>query len=522
MAAGVFLIAVSFGMGCLSLSLRASESSPSDWRGFRVLLVDATIPEADVLSRLAGEGVTRVISESTEPVLVSDWSKLQPTSLAAARRDLAPGDPRLDSYLDRLGLWFAARAGSTDCRVYYVVDGVSEERISKALRPYGGAFRLPDESRERPAWNGFFFLLASLLILTAAVVSPLVGKTEQSLLAGLRRRRIGLKLDQLALRLSLAIPWIALACGGLGSAAIATFWALACIEAADSLDIPLEEFRLSGSLASLKSVRAPARPAIALSLCAILALALSPRSIASVALACFGSGLALAGYALASSKMFGGKRFVPLPIGRYAPRRKGGAARRLRGILACAMTLAWGLCDLAVPRRLAPIEAGLEYPRPQATRGSARPSVAEARSRCGAESDRLLPGIASFLEHKAMQESMPYLRFGEARPDPFEAIALPMPAGKAQTLSFDDAWARKSYAALTPLCIESMLLAQGGASVGVRSAERVEIGATGGGRPLAPIRYLLYILLMFPLLARLSGGLSPYRESPSSEIRQEA
>jgi hypothetical protein len=528
-AAGAALLASALGIGILAASLQGSEPSPSPWKEFRVLLVEAAIPEGEVLASLGREGLDRVLAESTQPVLVSNWAGQETMSLAAARASLAPGDPRLDPYLQRLGLWFEARSGGNAYRVYYLEGRLVGGSLARALAPFGGRYILPDEEDPAPrrGRDAFSIAMALSLMLASASLGPLLGKTAPSLRSLSSRRPGGMTLDRLALRLSLLLPWAAFAFSGGSQAALASLWALAFAELADKLDLPLDEFRGGGRLgAALRSLRLQGLPPLALPACAVLALVLAPGSIGAAALVSLGSLLAVAGYALASASRTTRRHFIPLPLGRSGLRRPASAAGKARGALACAVVLAWGISALLAPSALLRPPSGADYPLPVAIRGGSMPLISEARSRFGSESGSALPGIASYLEHRAFQEALPFVPIGEGRADPFAPASLPLPDGRSRTLSFDDAWARAAYASLPPLSVEGMLLAQGSATVGrVGGASSAALGAGAAvrsGRPLAPIGCLLYIFLLVPPLARVFGGIPLARGALSGELRQEA
>jgi hypothetical protein len=514
----------------LALSVQPSELGPSPWKGYRVLLADADIPEAEILTGLKNAGIENVLSESTEPVLVSDWARPETMSLAAARARLAPSDPRLDAYLQRLSLWFEARASGVAYRAYYIgtesfafVEPGLEGKISGALERFRGRFVLADSGGSTPARRDgpLRFVYAIALLLVAASVGPLFGKTSVSFRALFARRPGGMTLDRFAFRLSLLLPWAVLASSGRTAAALAALWALAFAEIADMLDIPLDEFRNDGGRnAVLGSLKRQGFPLLALPATALLALVVSPGSILSIAAACLGSFVAAAGYALVSVDLVAHKRFIPMPIGRFVKRRALSVAEKTRGALACAVIVIWGLGSLLPQSVLPAVPAGIEYPTPEAVRGNARPLIAEARTRGSTEIGSTLPGIASYLEHRAFQESVPFLPVGEGRADPFAPVSLPLPEGKAQILSFDDGWARQAYASLPPLSVESMLLAQGPATVG--RADGGTADAVRSGQPLAPIKCLLYIFLLVPFIARLFRGIPLARGALSGKLRQEA
>jgi hypothetical protein len=534
-AAGAALFAAALGIGFLALSLLPALPRSSAWKGYRVLLVDEAIPESEALAALKGAGFDNILSESTEPVTVSYWAEPETTSLAAARASLAPGDPRLDEYLRRLGLWFKARVGSVDYRAIYVgvdafpfADAGFERKIDGALHGIKGRFVLADEANAAPERrdSAFPFFLALFGLLAAAAAGPLLGKTSPSIRGLLERKAGRVSLERISFRLVILLPWAALACGGGSAAALSTLWGISFAEIADSLDIPLEEFHRGGGLrAALEAFMRQGALSPALAATAFLALIVSPGSIGSVALACLGSIAALAGYGLSGSGPAGRKRFVPLPISR-PPRRRGAfAAEKARGFLACACVALWGIASFfPAPSTRALVPTGLEFPAPAAVRGDSRPMPSEARARGPSETGSTLPGISSYLEHRAFQEALPYIPVGDIRDDPFAPASLPLPEGKAQVLSFGDDWARKVYASLPSPSVEAMLLAQGSATVGqVGVASSEALSSLGGrGRPLAPIGCLLYIFLLVPPTARLFRGIPLARGAPPGELRQEA
>lgn len=532
-AAGAVCLIAALGLGFLALSVEPALHGPSPWKGYRVLLADTAIPEAEILAGLKDAGIENVLSESTEPVLVSDWAGTETMSLASARARLSPGDPRLDAYLQRLGLWFEARAGGIAYRAYYIgtepsafVETGFEKKVSGELGRFKGRFVLADAGEPAPARRDgtlqFVFTIALLLV--AAAASPLLGKTSSSLRALFARKPGGMTLDRFAFRLSLILPWAVFASGGRFAAALAALWALSFTGIADMLDIPLDEFRDGGGPnAVIGSLKRQGLPPLALPATALLALIVSPGSILSVAAACLGSLAAAAGYALISMGTDARKRFIPVPIGRFAGRRRLSIAEITRGFLACVVVVIWGLGSFFLRPGLPVAPAGIVYPTPAAVRGSVRPMIAEARTRSSAETGSTLPGIASYLEHRAFQEAVAFVPMGEARADPFAPANLPLPDGKAQTLAFDDEWARQAYASLPPISIESMLLAQGQATVGrAGGAGGALADAARSGRPLAPIKCLLYIFLLVPPIARLFRGVPLARGVPSGELRQEA
>lgn len=526
-SAGIALLGLALGLGLAAeASSRgggiAQRVSPA-WKGYRVVLVDSSVPEAEVLSRLRSAGLDKVLSESTEPVLVSDWSKLRVLPLAEVQALAETGDPRADPYVQRLGLWFKGRAGNEDCRIYYVDGFASSSRIGEALAEYRGKVFLPDAASAVAGKTTAFldFAIALCLVLAAAASSPLIGREETGLREGLSRLRFGLRSDRLALRLALAAPWIVLAAAGGDCAYIACLGGIAVVELADLLDIPLDELKSSGLASALGSARRQGPPPFAIAVCAATAAAFAPDSLLGMSLAAAGSCVALAGYAFLAFGVSAPRRYVPLPIA--SPRRlRAAVPGKVRGVLASAAVLAWGLEAVLAPAPVANSDKGMEYPRPAELKGSARPLPAEAKARAAAETGNVLPGLASYLEHVAVQEAIPYLRLGEARADPFSEVDLPLPGGEAKTLAFTDSWARGAYAAMPPGGVEAMLLAQGGAVAGRYGGPEPGSPVGRRGRPLAPTRCLLYILLLIAPLARFSAGLPFARESSSGELRQEA
>ncbi len=253
-AAGVSLLFAALSLGLMARSAAPSRNEDDQWKGFRVLLVDASISEADVLSSLSKVGVRAVLSESTEPVVVSDWAGLETRTLAGADASLLPGDPRLDSYLQGLSRWFHGSVGDLPYRVYYIKSpplSDQEARIERGLGAWAGRYLVPGNRVEAASgrFHSLFFFLFMAIILISCTARPARARTTGKTSPPSRGLSFlasgGLRLDGFFFRLSLALPWAVLAAGGLSAAAAATLWGLALTEAADSLEIPLEEFRRS-------------------------------------------------------------------------------------------------------------------------------------------------------------------------------------------------------------------------------------------------------------------------------------
>ena len=534
---GAILIVISIGLGLLSRTVIGSASVSSDWKGYRILLVDKTRPESEVLAALRASGIASVLSESNEPFLVSNWNSLDTMSLAEAREVIAPDDPRYDAYLKRMGRWFEARVGGADYRAYYIRIDPSrfsaselEKNVASALNGYEGKYLMPKAEGRRPSRGreGVYFGFAALVMLVAAAVGPLLGKTAASISALGKRKPGQLTTDRFAFRLSLLAPWFSLAGGGLMAAALSALWGIALSELAEKLDLPLDELRDKSWASALESLKQQGRPSLALLAVALFALLVVPGSAAAVGISLCGSCAAGAGFILITAQRSAKRRFTPMPIaGKRFSRRVRSASENTRAVLALSAVLAWGLCRIITSGGVvsgAPENAKsfvspslLAYPSPVEGRGRAQPLPAEARARASSETGNILPGLASYLEHRAVQEALPYTRLGQERADPFASLSLPEGVDRSLDLRFDDDWAKKAYATLPDLSIESMLIAQGGATVGMTIS-----GLSGGVRPLAPIECLLYIFLLIPPIGRLFVGAPFSRDATSGEIRQEA
>jgi hypothetical protein len=334
-------------------------------------------------------------------------------------------------------------------------------------------------------------------------------------------------MNRLGLRLSMAAPWVVLACAGGERAAIASIWGIMVVEAADSLDLPLEELRgLGGRTGALRSLALQPLPAPALAFMALIAAAILPGCLVSIALALLGSTLAVIGCALAGYARAERPSFIPLPI---AARRSPWAgfasgSGSLRALLAFALALAWFLGAFS-PSGSDPLAAtGIVRPLPERGAGGPALTLDAARKRAPAEAGGdILPGLASFLVHKATEEALPYERVGEARDDAFAPVSMPLPGETSAAVpgdggkTFGGTWVRASLASVPPLSVEGMLMRQGQDVVG-----KVSAGGAGKGGPLAPIDSLLYIILLVPPIGRMLVGLPKAKGAARGELRQEA
>ena len=181
-AAGVSLLFAALSLGLMARSAAPSRNEDNQWKGFRVLLVDASISEADVLSSLSKIGVRAVLSESTEPVVVSDWAGLETRTLAGADASLLPGDPRLDSYLQGLSRWFHGSVGDLPYRVYYIKSpplSDQEARIERGLGAWAGRYLVPGNRVEAASgrFHSLFFFLSMAIILISCMARPARART---------------------------------------------------------------------------------------------------------------------------------------------------------------------------------------------------------------------------------------------------------------------------------------------------------------------------------------------------------
>jgi len=523
-ALGALAAALAVAALLLAPSRADDSASASAWRGYRALLVESGAAEEKVLARLAAAGMRSAISESTEPVLVSDWSRPVATTLAEARRVLVPGDPRLDAYISRLGTWFEARVDGERYRVVYVPSAGpgTADRIAKAMSGLGVRYILPESGRAAPdsSPRAASFAAACAVMAAAAAFGSLLGRSRAIPRGRAARRPASRALESAALRLSLAAPFAIVAWRGGWASFSAALWGLAMIDAADRIEQLLEElWRGIGLGRALRAIAWRDWPAAAVAASALVAAAAMPAIIPAFAAAVASAAAATAAFAIAGPRSR--RRFSPVPIGPRRPRPM--AAQSASAILAClavaAAATASALAGAGAKAAAAP--SGIAYPRPAAARGSVAPLPAEALERMRGEADEgSLPGLASWLAHMALQESIPYSRIGEARPDPFAGVSLPSSGGREARLAFDDDWARAAYRSLQARSIEGMLASQG-AAVAVASGGRAG-AATRNAPPLAPMSGLLYILLLIPPLARIAASISFSRGTASRGLRQEA
>ncbi len=505
-------------LAVLAFVLRPDAAADPLWHGYRVLLVDDAVPESEVLAALFTAGFSSVVSESTQPVVISDYEKLAVTTLKEAQRRLVAGDPRADSYLARLVQYFHAEGIGADgaaqrYRVYYLV-GEGGGNLKRALTPFDGRYVLP-EGRYAPSpvlrWGlvSVFALAATLLVLV---------------------RRRGRRA-----RLALLGPLASLALSGLEGAVAAllatAFFAVAAerFEAAED-ELALARKRkdsLSPHILLLRALRrgtaSPGVGALAVPFAGYLALhpSLMPAAIsASCAAALSYASCALLARRAGASAPHGARHptFRPLPILSAAPLRASRNDRLVRCaaiVGATAVILGFGLARDVRPWRDAEQAqgSGIMLPRPERVAGSARPDPEEATRRIAVRTADELPGLAEWLAHRAYQEALFYIPLGDKRTEAFAPLAIPLPKGKSVAGPvFDGAWARNAYRTLKPQSVEGMVLAQGG-------YVRIRLAGTAHRtkQPLAPIKTLLYIILLAPPLYGALAGLPRARRAAALE-----
>jgi hypothetical protein len=506
-----------FGFGCLALGLALSflafkvapgELGASAWKGYRTLLVEESVPDSEVLSALTRAGITDVIADSTEPVLISDWVKLETISLSQALARLIPGDPRRDPYIEGLGSWFRAKANDKTFRIYYLKESPFGDPMragKRALAGFGGKSFFTDfEGGVDPSRRLGLSLAACALILSYCMYSSIRSS----------RRQAARAFRRMLLRLSLGLAWLPIAFSGLPGAAIAALWAIALMELAGSLDFPLEElrhYRDAGS--ALLSLRRGGRPSLSATIVAIGACFLAPGYFVAIATAIGASASLLLGFCLLSMHGIPRKQrldFVPITIGRRASFRDYVSAG------ACVLALLFWAVLRFIPGGVAEQKIpDLELPLPIAGSGASSPTMTEARAQ--AETPVPMPGLAEWLVHRALQETIPLARLKEKRPDPFTPVQVAGKATSNASLSFDESWRTSVLRTIPAASMEGMLLSQGRE---VRGVFRAWIPIKTG--PLAPIEGLLYIFLLVPPLRRIVAGASAVRSSTTSQIRQAA
>ena len=493
-----------------AISLLPRASSGTAWRGQRLLLVDAGIPEQQVLALLGRSGLHSVLSESTEPVALSNWVKVETIGLGVAEQRLMPMDPRRDGYLDRLSAWFTTALNGREYRIYFLREQAFRnlpQRVNTALAGLQGSFILPESGVALLGKERWLFLLATLLIDAFIIVFG----AGASLSRGMGRfRRSGM-----VTRAALALPWLLLSAYGPVAALVAALWSAALLDASEGLVLAVEEYRYRMRFtAALESLSASGRPPITMVIVALGAVALFPSTLVAVLLCgaaslCTVGGFTLLRGAAGRSPSAG---FVPLPL-------ESGRTHGLRHapIAVLVALLLWALLRLVVPEQGSAAPAGLRLPLPVPASGPVEPMPKDTALAYDRTDAATLPSLGQWLAHMAFEEGIALRVLGSPQGGPFAEVSLPTPSGPSHELVFDDGWARSTYRALPSSSLESMLAGQG-------RPVRAELRALppSQGRPLAPMEIILYIILLIPPFRRIIAVLPALRDSSTRELRQEA
>ena len=495
----------------LALYLAPSPSGAELWPGRRILLVDEAIPESDILTLLSRAGMKNVISESTQELAFSDYSKLVSLSLGEARSRLGASgskDARLDAYVEGLPAWFHARLGAKSYRIYYIGRSFSSRplHLEKLLSSYKGRFLLPESAREGQSALDCLGLALSLSLVLALLLMKRNGRL---------------------FRLVLLAPWPLLALRGGEAASAALLWEAALAAALPGLESLFGECRLSSGFRSLgPGLRSTCLESWPLLATALGFFALAP-SLLLPSILCLGGG-ALGFQALLELYKEGRAErrlgFVPLRIAGLSARAAARASLSSRwtklGLGALCLGLALSFVGRLFPASgVAGAPVGLSLPQPVAGGSGAPrglPLPREAAALSASRDPDFLPDLADYLVHRAREEALFYLPLSEPRPDTFSPISIPSPGGRvAFSRSFDDAWARGAYRAAPSKGVESLLLSE-------RRFVRAAILPLGSfkAQPLAPKEGLLYIILLAPPLLSLVFGKKMRRSGGRRENKQ--
>jgi hypothetical protein len=272
----------------------------------------------------------------------------------------------------------------------------------------------------------------------------------------------------------------------------------------------LDEYRLSRMAREAMRVLArEALPAIPLMLPALGTLALAPSFAPALGCALVSSLLAFILVSLAyRGKGDGRKPFRAVRIGQGFDRK--GLRLSIRGkgarlpYLASALVIILGLGAGLAERWLSSAEgqgsqapvSSIRLPQPRFVdvRGIAtRPAPAQAlKLRASAEDE--LVNIADWLVHRWYQEALFYLPLRERPVEPFSTVSVPLPAMRDEVSKvFDEGWAREAYRTRPREGAEALLLGEDGFARCFYAPLSI-----AGGRPLAPMEVLLYIILLAP------------------------
>ena len=492
----IYLALIAAGAACLAVlsCLLVPREVVTVWKGYRILLVEEKAGEAQVLERLGAAGFKDVLSESTEPVQISDYSGITEASLESARQRLIEGDPRNDGYLGGLARWFQADVGGAAYRVFYLAaagDSGLKARIGRALEGLDGAWILPEGgSGAAPGFPsaGFYGAFFAALVLSLSF----------------RKKREGV------FSASVSLPWLLLAAAGGRSAAISVPWMAAMAFASSRALAALDEYRLSRKAReAMRVLSREVMPALPLMLPPLGTVVLAPSFAPALGSALASSLLVFGLLSLAYRGKGGGRK--PFRALRITPGLdRACLSLRIQGkkarlpYLAAALVIMLGLGAGLAERWLSSREergtqaaaSPIRLPQPRFIEGrglASRPSPAEALKLRASSEDELV-NIADWLVHRWYQEALFYLPLKERPVEPFSTVSVPLPAMRDEVSKvFDEGWAREAYRTRPREGVESLLLGEEGFARCFYAPL-----AIAGGRPLAPMEVLLYIILLAP------------------------
>ncbi len=482
------LLAIAALTGSILVFFVAPTDKARIWPGYSILLVDLRVPEKDVLSRLKLGGFSQVLSESNQPIQISNFHGLETITLAGSENRLVEGDSRRDSYLSGLRAWFRAKVDGKDFRIFYVGTGIREltaSRTDEVFATLEGSCRLPESSADRrPAWLPFAVTVAAIVLMCA--------------LAPHRRARL--------FDIAMGLPFLGLGAHGNNPAVAAVLSLSALAFMAPGLELSLAEYRLSGRLRpSASQLMQPALSGLAILLPPLIFILFDIRVALSCLIALLSSLFAFcAAFLLLEKARLEHGGFVPRRILR--PRLSIGtlAISRSRLHFSCSiLTIAglflalfgyWPGLQPAVKNN--PASASIIVPMPQIVGGATRPEPAEALSFSRSRKDDELVDLADWLLHRWKEEAVFYSALNAGPLEPFASIAVPMPGQSGKIVKvFDKAWSTNAWRSLPPGGIEGLLL-----SSRAFSRARLLSFDAAYNRPLAPLQALLYIILLAPPL----------------------
>ena len=492
----MYLALVAAGAVCLAAAacLLVPREVATVWKGCRILLVEEKAGEAEVLERLRAAGFREILTESTEPVQISDYSGITVVTLEAARQRLIEGDLRNDGYLGGLARWFHADVGGVAYRIFYLGaagDAGLQARIGRAFEGLDGAWLLPEG---RSGASSGFPVAGFCCALCAALLLSL----------SFRKRR------EAIVSASVALPWLVLAAAGSQSAAISVPWMAALAFASCRALAALDEYRLSRKAREAMRVLARAElPAIPLLLPVLGLPVLAPSFVPALGSALASSLLAFVLVSLArGGKGDARKPFRAVRIGQGFDRARMRLAIQDRSArlpcLAAALIIMLGLGAGLAERWLSSVEgrgaqaseSSIWLPQPRFAEGrgfATRPVPAQA-SELGASAADELVNIADWLVHRWYEEALFYLPLKERPVEPFSTVSVPLPAMKDEVSKvFDEGWSREAYRTRPQGGVESLLLGEDGFARCFYAPLSI-----AGARPLAPMEVLLYIILLAP------------------------